>query len=419
MKKPVLSFCFSVFFVTNAFAATAFSDISENYMYKEAVEYMKDSGIVEGYSDGTFKPLQQINRAELLKIIIESRFSDEEIATALDEYRAKNYWYADLTDVDISAWYAPYVRIAVREGIVQGYADKTFHPAQNVNFVEALKMVMKAEGVTYNENTAPWYRGLVEKAASDNLIPLDITAFDLNITRGQMSEMITRSRKKAEGLLDEYLLGASSVKQTYSMIASGTNQISAFINRNKEGGNQQSADEGMTSDTSNEEVNIDACGEKMIACGNYVLAEVIEDNSSLDCFIEASKNCCAASITTETTLNIFGVDVTSETYREIQGMEGGRCLYYTRYDAYNYSLSDELATQLIENGSTQEDIDALLAEQEASSAELVGTDGTCRYPVSDLVKMLENEKEGHFEGSSEDIKKYECTGSAYDGYKAQ
>ena len=421
MKKPVLSFCFSVFFATNAFALGSFSDISENYMYNEAVEYMKMNGIVEGYSDGTFKPHQQINRAELLKIIIESKFSDEEIETALDDYRAKNYWYVDLTDVDIDEWYAPYVRIAVKEGIVQGYADKTFHPAQNVNFVEALKMVMKAQGISYNEDTAPWYRGLVDEAANENLIPLDITAFDLNITRGQMADLITRTDKKVKGGLNEYLVGASNVKQTYSDIADGVSQINSFINRNTENVNREDDDEENTSDTNdtiddNEESTEDmVCGETMIDCGNLILSKETVTNgdiSSLECFIKASKSCCPASITSKTTINIFGVDVTSTTYREIQGEEDDRCTLYTRFDAYEYSISDEIANQLIENGATQDDINAMLAEQEANSSEQIGINQTCHYPIDDLVEILENEKEGNFSGSTDDLAKYDCATSS-------
>ena len=223
MKNKILFLAIGL--CLTAGSALAFSDVSENHRYQKAVQYMQENDIVEGYTDGSFKPDNQINRAELLKIIIESKFSDEEITSALNEYKSKNYWYADLPDVDINAWYAPYVRIGVREGIVRGYPDNTFRPENSVNFVEALKMMLKAYNIEYNEQIQPWFRGSVEKAAELNLNPLDITSFDLNITRAQMAEMISRTIKQQEGKLDEYLGERAGMKQTYTDIINGQNKF--------------------------------------------------------------------------------------------------------------------------------------------------------------------------------------------------
>jgi len=55
-------------------------------------------------------------------------------------------------DVSADAWYAPYVKVVVEEGIAQGYKDDDgtltgeFGPSEEVTYAEALKMVFKATG---------------------------------------------------------------------------------------------------------------------------------------------------------------------------------------------------------------------------------------------------------------------------------
>ena len=47
----------------------------------DAIYYLRDQGIIEGYGDGTFKPEAKINRAEFLKIVAESTFDKQYIET--------------------------------------------------------------------------------------------------------------------------------------------------------------------------------------------------------------------------------------------------------------------------------------------------------------------------------------------------
>ena len=55
----------------------SFNDVPETDRFYKAIDFVKDNNIVSGYEDGSFKPDNPINRAELLKIIIESKFSDD------------------------------------------------------------------------------------------------------------------------------------------------------------------------------------------------------------------------------------------------------------------------------------------------------------------------------------------------------
>ena len=59
-----------------------------------------------------------------------------------------------------SDWYAPYVCYAKEQNWVQGYEDGAFKPVNNVNKVEAIKMLVETQGYAVPETltTAPFYR---------------------------------------------------------------------------------------------------------------------------------------------------------------------------------------------------------------------------------------------------------------------
>ena len=52
-------------------ASATFPDISGS-PYKVSIEFLQNRGVVEGYPDGTFGPERKINRAEIMKIILEA-----------------------------------------------------------------------------------------------------------------------------------------------------------------------------------------------------------------------------------------------------------------------------------------------------------------------------------------------------------
>ena len=50
-------------------APTSFSDVYESDWYYQSVSYLSSQNVISGYSDGTFRPDNLINRAETAKMI--------------------------------------------------------------------------------------------------------------------------------------------------------------------------------------------------------------------------------------------------------------------------------------------------------------------------------------------------------------
>ncbi len=195
--------------------AYAFSDVNEGMFYEKAIEFLEDEGIVNGYSDGTFGYNKQINRAEFLKILIEARTSDKDfLETFGDESCFK--------DVRAGNWYTKYICFAKEYGVVDGYPDGSFKPANNINFVEATKIMLRVFEEDF-DNGSPWYKGLVEKASEQNLIPLTISSFDQKITRSETADLIARKMKYEDGDLNDFLGEKADVRVTYESIKSERN----------------------------------------------------------------------------------------------------------------------------------------------------------------------------------------------------
>ncbi len=94
-----------------------FQDIKKNSNYYKSIAALVKAGLFQGYSDGTFKPEQPITRAQLAKILV--------VAYQLPEEELD---INPFQDINIMKWYAPYVRTLVKNQITTGTTPTTFSP---------------------------------------------------------------------------------------------------------------------------------------------------------------------------------------------------------------------------------------------------------------------------------------------------
>jgi len=173
-----------------------FTDVSTN-AYADAIDYLKDKAIVSGYADGTFKPDNPINRAEFMKIVMGAKFSAD-LSAGVEQY-----CFFDVHD----AWYAPYVCLGKIKGIVGGYPDGTFKPAQYISFVEAAKILAETYGLEITSGGV-WYEGYVKALQEDNYIPSTVGTLTKNITRAEMAELIWRIKEQKKDQASTTLISA-------------------------------------------------------------------------------------------------------------------------------------------------------------------------------------------------------------------
>ncbi len=178
-------------FVTPAHAD--FSDVTNTSPYADAINYVQTEGIVGGYPDGTFKPNDEINRAEFTKIIVGSAYN----LTNLEPENERVF-----RDVKGSEWFAPYIAKAVDEGIVEGYSqggdlEQTaipFYPTFRINFAEAAKIIVLSQKIEIDPNIATeWWKPYITALQTKDALPNGWEPTK-TVTRGEMAEMIYRLR---------------------------------------------------------------------------------------------------------------------------------------------------------------------------------------------------------------------------------
>jgi hypothetical protein len=162
--------------------AFAFNDSPRTHVHADAIEYVRSEGIVTGYPDGSYRPDAQINRAEFTKIVVEATRSPVEGSRC----------FPDVTD----EWFARYVCAARSAGIVSGYPDGMFRPANPISFVEAAKVIGNAFEIQAASGGDEWYEPYVLALEGRKAIPLEVQSLDQAITRGQMAEIIYRLRAR-------------------------------------------------------------------------------------------------------------------------------------------------------------------------------------------------------------------------------
>jgi hypothetical protein len=222
-----------------------FNDVPESSQFFQAVQRLYKEGIVRGFDDNTYRPEQNITRAELIKIILGTtscescvspseeviqKYNPTENNPDLIEFNEGGLLAYDIDtisteimfhypDVLINDWFYYCVEIATELGIVKGYkgdddrgnnATGLFLPLENISRAEAVKVFLEAaefpilsSNVIYdstdeggNDISEGWYYGpelnyvftavelgLLEQDGLGNVYP------ERKITRGEMALM--------------------------------------------------------------------------------------------------------------------------------------------------------------------------------------------------------------------------------------
>lgn len=109
---------------------SGFKDISGHWG-EDQIRTIAALDLVNGYSDGTFRPDRAITRGEVAAIL-----------TKLFDDTAEQQ-EASFTDIK-GHWSEPYVKKAVSLGLVAGYSDGTFRPDANITRAQLVTMIYAA-----------------------------------------------------------------------------------------------------------------------------------------------------------------------------------------------------------------------------------------------------------------------------------
>ena len=125
------------------FAGAAFTDQADIKVDSDVVDTLVSLGVVNGYTDGSFKPNDTVTRAEMAKMIYVLR-------TGNSDASAYNNDKTSFTDVN-GHWAAGFIKYCQSVGIIAGQSATKFAPDQTVTAQEAAKMLLVTLGYDANK----------------------------------------------------------------------------------------------------------------------------------------------------------------------------------------------------------------------------------------------------------------------------
>ena len=141
MKKflsLVLALVMTMSLVTVSAGAKDFTD-SSKIQYAEAVDVMSAAKVIDGYTDGTFNPTATLTRGAAAKIICNLILGPTAASALVADA-------APYKDVAANHPFAGYIAYCQKTGIISGYADGTFKPANSLTGYAFMKMLLGALG---------------------------------------------------------------------------------------------------------------------------------------------------------------------------------------------------------------------------------------------------------------------------------
>ena len=211
MKTKINRLLFALLFsLLSVNVQAQFVDVDVTHPYFNAIVDLYEQDVIKGYDvngQRFYRPRQSINRAEVLKVLMEST------GLETDPNVAETYF----PDVPEGAWFAPYVQTAASQGIVKGFADGSFYPEAKVTRVEFLKMLIETFDLPYQANgEEEWFVPYLETAKEWRLLPDEESPHE-HINRGEVAEIIFRATSVAlSGFSEKYTYRASGKASYYN-----------------------------------------------------------------------------------------------------------------------------------------------------------------------------------------------------------
>ncbi len=181
--------------VTPSATAVCMRDVIAGSWYLSVVCDAVGKGYVGGYSDGTFRPQNPVNRVEAVKMLLAT------MEFPIGDYTEADRMAINYPDISLSAWYTKFIAAAFRQGIlpVAGQSPNAFGPEAPLSRAEAAAYIDSALRVHDTSSSSS-----------------EISVSSESSTEEQSSSVSTRSSRSSQSSSDV------SIKQvSFPMTADG------------------------------------------------------------------------------------------------------------------------------------------------------------------------------------------------------
>lgn len=172
-------------------AMPIFNDIKGSYA-EEYIENLHGAGIVKGMPDGSFRPYDNVTRAEFMTMLCKILKIDTKIT--------------ETEFLDIKAhWSKGVMQAGVNKGLIKGYYDNTVKPDKLISIAEACALIDKSftfkssrEGYYQKLQRGKWFSISVKKVFDSAVLNVDDPLYrdfdeDKPLNRSDVAIMLSRA----------------------------------------------------------------------------------------------------------------------------------------------------------------------------------------------------------------------------------
>ena len=177
-------------------SAASFTD-KDSITNTEAVNMLADLGVINGFTDGSYRPTETVTRAQMAKMIYAVCTGDDDASGFVGTTTA-------LTDLNQAPWAEGYIKYCYSLGIINGFTDNTFRPNEPVTVAQAAKMLLVALGYDSNEYVgASWSINTMRDAKAAK-ITKDVSASATLAASRDVSAQLIYNTMFADQVTPEY-----------------------------------------------------------------------------------------------------------------------------------------------------------------------------------------------------------------------
>lgn len=207
MKKRILTAFLALVMTVSMLAVPVgaaetvqFSDVPDQSTAM-AIETLRLVGVLDGYGDGTFRPNNQLTRAQFCKMATYAMDGKNELGL----YRTVTIF----PDVKPSHWAASFINLAAKgKAVIAGYPDGRFYPERTVTVGQAVTILLRLLGYKDEDVGGVWPDSYMAVGAIAGLTDGVGTNGNAPLTRAQAAKLflnLLQAEKKEGGTL--YTLG--------------------------------------------------------------------------------------------------------------------------------------------------------------------------------------------------------------------
>ena len=127
----ILSLLVNLFILQASVFAISFKDVNSSHWARKYIIDLTSNNVINGYTDGTFRPEGTITRAEFIKLVVMATLPD----------------WIDIKDAEsnFNHWASKYIWIAERYGLIKSGSVNIENIDKPITRIEMVRIIVKAD----------------------------------------------------------------------------------------------------------------------------------------------------------------------------------------------------------------------------------------------------------------------------------